>query len=180
MPDTPAVFFDRDGTLIEDVHYCKDPNLVRPLPGAVESLRRLKQAGFRNVIITNQSAIGRGWMTHEQYVAVHNRTLELIGPELIDAAYFCADSPEVESQHRKPAPGMVLEAARDHGINLRNSWMVGDKPVDVQCGLAAGTRSILVLTGRGSRQDGEKADFVANDLAEAVDFILKQSDASPC
>jgi D-glycero-D-manno-heptose 1,7-bisphosphate phosphatase len=180
MPDTPAVFLDRDGTLIEDVHYCKDPNLVRPLPGAVESLRRLKEAGFRNVIITNQSAIGRGWMTHEQYVAVHNRTLELIGPELIDAAYFCPDSPEVESQHRKPAPGMVLEAARDHGINLRNSWMVGDKPVDVQCGLAAGTRSILVLTGRGSRQDGEKADFVANDLAEAVDFILKQSDASPC
>jgi D-glycero-D-manno-heptose 1,7-bisphosphate phosphatase len=180
MLEIPAVFFDRDGTLIEDVHYCDDPRLVRPLPGAIESLQRLKQAGFRIVIITNQSAIGRGWMTHEQYVAVHQRTLELIGSELIDAAYFCADSPEVESQHRKPAPGMVLDAARDHGIDLRHSWMVGDKPVDVQCGRAAGTRSILVLTGRGTRKDGEEADFVANDLAEAVDFILKHSDASPC
>ncbi|HET6409397.1 MAG TPA: HAD-IIIA family hydrolase [Chthoniobacteraceae bacterium] len=180
MPDTAAVFLDRDGTLIEDVHYCKDPDLVRPLPGAIDSLRRLKAAGYRTVIITNQSAIGRGWMTHEQYVAVHNRTLELIGPELIDAAYFCADSPDLDSQHRKPAPGMVLDAARDHGIGLTRSWMVGDKPIDVQCGRAAGTRSILVLTGRGSRNDGEDADFVANDLAEAVDFILKHSDASQC
>jgi D-glycero-D-manno-heptose 1,7-bisphosphate phosphatase len=180
MPDSPAVFLDRDGTLIEDVHYCKDPDLVRPLPGAIESLRRLKSAGFRNVIITNQSAIGRGWMTHEQYVAVHNRTLELIGSDLIDAAYFCADAPEIDSQHRKPAPGMVLDAARDHGIDLQRSWMVGDKTVDVQCGRSAGTRSILVLTGRGTRSDGNGADFIANDLAEAVDFILKQSDASPC
>jgi D-glycero-D-manno-heptose 1,7-bisphosphate phosphatase len=178
MPDKPAVFLDRDGTIIEDVHYCKDPALVRPLPGAISALQRLKEAGFHNVIITNQSAIGRGWMTHHEYEAVHRRTMDLVGSDLIDAAYFCADSPEVESTHRKPAPGMVLEAARDHGIDLPHSWFIGDKLADVECGRAAGTRSILVLTGRGKREDGQSADFIANDLAEAVDFILKQSDAS--
>lgn len=175
----PAVFLDRDGTLIEDVHYCKDPALVRPLPGVIDSLRRLKDAGFRNVIITNQSAIGRGWMTIEQYQAVHERTLELLGTGLIDATYFCADSPEADSQHRKPAPGMVLDAIREHGIDPTTSWFVGDKKIDVLCGKNAGARSILVLCGRGTREDGAEADFIANDLAEAVDFILKQSDASP-
>src|SRR4051812_15686916 len=116
MTNAPAVFLDRDGTLIEDVHYCKDPALVRVLPGAVEALERLKGAGFRTVIITNQSAIGRGWMTQDQYAAVHARTMELIGEEQIDATYFCSHSPEMDSAHRKPAPGMVLDAARDHGI----------------------------------------------------------------
>lgn len=175
----PAVFLDRDGTLIEDVHYCKDPALVRPLPGAIEGLQRLKAAGYRNVIITNQSAIGRGWMTLEEYEAVHARTLAVLGADVIDATYFCADPPESPSTHRKPAPGMVLQAASEHGLNLSRSWFIGDKPIDVQCGLAAGTRSILVLTGRGKRDDGAGADFIANDLAEAVDFILKQLDARP-
>jgi D-glycero-D-manno-heptose 1,7-bisphosphate phosphatase len=75
---------------------------------------------------------------------------------------------------------MVLDAARDHGIDLQRSWMIGDKSVDVQCGRSAGARSIMVLTGRGTRDDAKGADFIANNLAEAVDFILKHSDASPC
>src|SRR5262245_32631601 len=99
----PAVFLDRDGTLIEDVHYCKDPALVRPFPGVIEALRQLKDAGFRNVIITNQSAIGRGLMTLADYEAVHARTVELIGADLFDATYYCADTPDVPSTHRKPA-----------------------------------------------------------------------------
>lgn len=175
----PAIFLDRDGTLIEDVHYCKDPALVRPFAGVVAALDRLKAAGFCNVIVTNQSAIGRGWMTVGEYQAVHARTVELIGAGRIDAAYFCADAPEVPSTRRKPAPGMVLDAARDLQLDLGRSWFIGDKPIDVQCGRAAGIRSVLVLTGRGTRADGVGADFIANDLAEAVDFILKQSDASP-
>lgn len=178
MSNAPAVFLDRDGTLIEDVHYCKDPALVRVLPGAVESLRRIRAAGFRTFIVTNQSAIGRGWMTLEQYHAVHARTMELIGEENIDATYFCSHSPDVESTHRKPAPGMVLEAAGAHGIDLSRSWFIGDKRADVLCGKNAGTRSILVLCGQGKPEDGKDADFVAHDLAEATDFILKHSDAS--
>jgi len=177
MLQRPAVFLDRDGTLIEDVHYCKDPALVRVLPGAIDALRRLRDAGFRTFIITNQSAIGRGWMSLADYHAVHTRTMELLGTDAIDATYYCADAPEAESTHRKPAPGMVLEAARDHGIDLARSWMIGDKAADVLCGRNAGTRTIFVLTGQGSEKDGAQADFIARDLAEAADFILKQSDA---
>lgn len=179
MTDTPAVFLDRDGTLIEDVHYCKDPALVRVLPGVIEALRKLRAAGFRTVIITNQSAIGRGWMTTADYEAVHARTMEAIGGEHIDAAYFCADAPDAASTHRKPAPGMVLEAARDHGIDLAHSWMIGDKRADVHCGRAAGTRTVFVLSGQGTREDGAEADFIARDLAEAAEMILKESDVRP-
>jgi D-glycero-D-manno-heptose 1,7-bisphosphate phosphatase len=179
MLSRPAIFLDRDGTLIEDVHYCKDPGLVRVLPGVIASLRTFKAKGFQNVIITNQSAIGRGWMTLEEYEAVHARTMELLGAGLIDAAYHCADSPDVPSTHRKPAPGMVFTAATDLGLDLHRSWFIGDKPIDVGCGNAAGTRSILVLTGRGTREQGAEADFIANDLAEATEFILKHLDASP-
>lgn len=173
MFNQPAVFLDRDGTLIEDVRYCKDPALVRVLPGVVDALRRLRAAGYRTVIITNQSAIGRGWMSVADYDAVHARTMELIGSEHIDAAYFCADAPEADSTHRKPAPGMVLEAARDHGIDLARSWMIGDKRADVLCGRAAGTRTAFVLSGQGTREDGAEADFIARDLSAAADFILK-------
>lgn len=177
MPDSPAVFLDRDGTLIEDVHYCKDPALVRVLPGVPEALDRLRSAGFRTVIITNQSAIGRGWMSVKDYEAVHARTIELLGPGRIDAAYYCADAPEAQSTHRKPAPGMILDAARDCHIDLARSWMIGDKRADVLSGRAAGTRTIFVLCGQGKREDGAEADFIASDLAEATAFILKQSDA---
>jgi len=178
MLQTAAIFLDRDGTLIEDVHYCKDPALVRAFPGVVDALVSLRARGFRLVIITNQSAIGRGLMTLDQYEAVHARTLEVLAPVEIDATYLCPETPEKPSDRRKPAPGMVLEAARDLDLDLSRSWFIGDKSIDVQCGRASGTRSILVLTGRGTRDDGEGAQFVARDLAEAAEFILKQSDAS--
>jgi D-glycero-D-manno-heptose 1,7-bisphosphate phosphatase len=177
MTQRPAVFLDRDGTLIKDVHYCKDPALVQVLPGVVEALRRVREAGFRTVIITNQSAIGRGSMTLADYEAVHARTLELLGPDLIDATYFCPEAPEAKSPRRKPGIGMVTDAVRDLGIDLQRSWFVGDKSADVGCGRAAGTRTIFVLCGQGKPEDGAGADFIARDLAEAADLILKESDA---
>ena len=173
----PAVFLDRDGTLIKDVHYCKDPALVEVLPGVVEALRRMREAGYRTVIITNQSAIGRGSMTLADYEAVHARTLELIGPDLIDATYFCPEAPEARSPRRKPEIGMVMDAVRDLGIDLPRSWFVGDKAADVGCGRAAGTRTVFVLCGQGTEADGAGADFIARDLAEAASLILKESDA---
>ena len=176
---SPAIFFDRDGTLIEDVHYCKNPADVRVLPGVLDALRKLKSAGFRHIIITNQSAIGRGYMNESDYDAVHARTLELIGERLLDGAYYCPDAPDRPSTHRKPATGMVFDAAREHALDLSRSWFVGDKAIDVECGRAAGTRTILVLTGRGQPEHGAGADFVARDLADAADFILKHLDASP-
>lgn len=178
MAKTPAVFLDRDGTLMEDVDYCRDPALVRLLPSVVEALRELKRAGFRTIIITNQSGIGRGIITPAEYDAVHARLIELLGADSIDAAYFCPDAPGQHSTHRKPAPGMVLDAARDHGIDLGRSWMIGDKAIDVRCARAAGVRPILVLTGYGGSQDPAGAEFVAKDFASAAAFILKAAGAS--
>jgi D-glycero-D-manno-heptose 1,7-bisphosphate phosphatase len=170
---TAAVFLDRDGTLMEEVHYCRDPEKVRLLPGVQEGLRALKNAGYRTVIITNQSGIGRGRITPEEYQAVQERLFSLLGPGLIDGTYFCGDVPGTPSTRRKPAPGMVLEAARDYGLNLERSWFVGDKTIDVECGRGAGTRPILVQTGYGRDESGISAEFVAKDFACAVDFILK-------
>ena len=169
----PAVFLDRDGTLMEDPGYVGNPDLVRVFPGVSESLRRLKRAGFDLVIITNQSGIGRGKFTEADFEAVQRRLLEDLGPGLIDATYMCSDIPGVENSRRKPSPAMILEAAAGRGLDLSGSWMIGDKDIDVQCGVRAGTRSILVLTGQSDDAAGRGAAYVAKNLADAADFILR-------
>ncbi len=175
---TPAVFFDRDGTLMEDTGYVSDPALVSLLPGALEALPALKKAGFRLVLITNQSGIGRGYFTVADYEAVHIRFVELLGADPFDGVYFCPDHPDTASDRRKPAPGMLLEAARDLDLDLAHSWMIGDRESDLLAGRAAGTRSILVRSGIGAHAPTTHADFVAKDLAEAAAFILRESGAS--
>jgi D-glycero-D-manno-heptose 1,7-bisphosphate phosphatase len=171
MSGARAVFFDRDGVLMEEVHYCGDPARVKAFPGAGEALRRIRTAGFRTFIVSNQSGIGRGLITEAQYRAVEDELLRQIGPGLIDATYFCADPPGTPSLRRKPEPGMVLEAAVDYGLDLARSFFVGDKSSDIECGRRAGTRTILVLTGYGAQQNCAP-DFTARDLAEAADIIL--------
>ena len=178
-PLTPAIFIDRDGTIMEEADYCSHPDQVRVIPGASEALRSLKGAGFRLVIVTNQSGIGRGYYTVEDYAAVQARLLALLGDGLIDATYFCPEAPEANSPRRKPSPEMVFEAARDLGLDLARSWFIGDKAIDVQCGHAAGTRAILVQTGHGLGADAGRAEFVAKDFASAAAFILRPADASP-
>jgi len=163
---------------MEEVHYCRDPALVRLIPGAIDALRRLQAAGYRLVIVTNQSGIARGILTVADFEAVQARLLELIGPGLIDATYMCPDGPDAKSERRKPAPGMVCEAVRDLGLDVRRSWFIGDRQADVQCGLNAGARSILVRTGHGHDADPVGAHFVAKDIASAADFILSDSGAS--
>ena len=163
---------------MHEVNYCRDPADVCLLGGAREALRRLKDAGFTLVIVTNQSGIARGLLTESDFEAVQARFFELLGPGLIEATYMCADGPDGASGRRKPAPGMLLEAARDLGLDLARSWMVGDKAADVQCGLAAGTRAMLVRTGHGAGEDAKGAHFVAKDIASAADFILSHSGAS--
>lgn len=174
----PAVFLDRDGTLMDDPGYVGDPALVRLLPGVAAALARLRARGFKTVIVTNQSGIGRGYFTEADFTRVNDRLLELLGADAIDATYFCADHPDTATARRKPEPGMLLEAARDLALDLASSWMIGDRAGDIEAGRRAGVRSILVLTGEGARADASGAAFVANDLVAAVDFILKQSDAS--
>src|SRR5690348_359511 len=104
-----AVFFDRDGTLMEEVNYCGDPALVRVFPRVPDALRRLKSAGFALFLITNQSGIGRGMFTVDQYQAVHREFLRQAGEDVFDASYYCPDAPGVPSKCRKPEPGMVLQ-----------------------------------------------------------------------
>ena len=162
---------------MEEAHYCSHPDQVKIIPGVPEALRALKGAGYRLVIVTNQSGVGRGYYTLADYKAVQAHFLSLLDEGLIDATYFCPESPEAASPRRKPAPEMVFEAQRDLGLDLARSWFVGDKAIDVQCGRNAGVRPILVRTGHGAGENAADAEFVAKDFASAAAFILKTSDA---
>src|ERR1043166_9404639 len=170
---SPAVFVDRDGTIMHDADYCSDPKQVRVFPGVPNALRRLKRAGYKIIVITNQSGIGRGFFSVEQYHAVEAEVLRQLGDGLVDAAYFCPDVPGKPSQCRKPAPGMVLQAAREHDVDLSRSFLIGDKEIDVECAHTAGIRSIRVRTGFDQATKDSCADWVAEDLSAAAEIILK-------
>jgi D-glycero-D-manno-heptose 1,7-bisphosphate phosphatase len=170
---TPAVFFDRDGTLMEEVCYCSDPAQVCVYPGVPEALENLRAAGFRAFVITNQSGLGRGYFTEAQYRAVEAEFLRQAGPGAFDATYVCPDVPGTPSTRRKPEPGMVFEAAADFAIDLARSFFIGDKSADIECGRRAGTRTILVLTGYGAGETCQP-DFTAHDAVEAVEIVLRQ------
>ena len=171
---TPAVFIDRDGTIMEDTDYCSHPKDVRVFPGVLEALRRLKSRGFKLIIITNQSGIGRGLFTLDQYRAVESEVLQQLGDGLIDATYYCPDAPGQHSNCRKPAPGMVVKATQDHHIDLSRSFLIGDKEVDVQCARNAGVRAIRVRTGIQRDVTGSNADWVADDMPAAAKIILNK------
>ena len=170
----PAVFLDRDGTLMRDVDYCGDPGKVEVYPAAAPALRRLKENGYKLVLITNQSGIGRGYFTEDQYRVVETEFLRQLGDGLIDASYHCPDLPTSTSIRRKPGPGMVFEAQRDQRLDLRRSFFVGDKASDIGCGQNAGVRTILVQTGYAADQKNCGADWIARDIAHAADIILEQ------
>jgi D-glycero-D-manno-heptose 1,7-bisphosphate phosphatase len=169
---SPSVFIDRDGTIMHDADYCSDPKQVQVFQGAPEALRRLKKKNYKLIIITNQSGIGRGFFTVEQYRAVEAEVLRQLGDGLIEATYFCPDVPGVPSKFRKPAPGMILQAARDHDVDLTRSFFVGDKEIDAECGHNAGVRTIRVRTGFDKMTDGSHADWVAEDLPAAAKIIV--------
>ncbi len=173
---SPVVFFDRDGTLMEEVNFCNDPADVRAISGLKENLVRLRQSGWRRVIITNQSGIPRGHISLEQYEAVHNELVRQLEGE-IDATYFSADLPDSGSLRRKPQTGMLQEAAMDLQLDLTRSYFVGDKAMDVACGHNGGMPSVLVLTGHGPKHRECGADFVAGDVNEAIDWILQREAA---
>ena len=169
---TPAVFFDRDGTIMQDADYCSDPRDVHVFPFVPDSLRKLEARGYKLIMVTNQSGIGRGYFTREQYETVHAEVLRQIGEPLIDATYVCPDPPGVDSQCRKPAPGMVLQGAREHKVDLSRSIFVGDKEIDVQCGHNAGLKTIRVETGFETNTANSAAEWVVENFAEATEIIL--------
>ena len=129
------------------------------------------------MIVTNQSGIGRGIFSEAEYHAVQAEFLRQLGAEFFEACYFCPDSPDGATERRKPAPGMLVEAAREHGIDLAKSFMVGDKAADIEAGRRAGvSASVLVRTGKGDAEAAcAGADFVADNLSDAAAWILQSA-----
>lgn len=169
---SPAVFLDRDGTIMHDADYCSRPDQVRIFNGVSAAMRRLKSAGYKIIVITNQSGIGRGFFTEKEYRAVETEVARQVGDGLIDATYFCPDAPGRPSECRKPAPGMVLQAARERAVDLSRSFFIGDKEIDAECARNAGVRAIRVRTGFDKMTDGSCADWVTEDLPAAAEIIL--------
>jgi D-glycero-D-manno-heptose 1,7-bisphosphate phosphatase len=169
-----AVFIDRDGTIIEDADYCSQPKQVKVFPDVPQALRRLKSNGFKLIVITNQSGIGRGFFTVDEYRSVESEVSRQLGHGLIAATYFCPDVPGQISSHRKPSPGMILQAKRDHQIDLTRSFFIGDKEIDVECGRNAGVRTIRVQTGFDRDIAGSAADWTAKNFSAAARIILDE------
>lgn len=175
-----AVFLDRDGVIIEERHYLREPEEVVILPGAGPALRRLRDAGFRLIVVTNQSGVGRGYFTLADVSRVHARLeLELGRAGVrIDRIYVAPEAPGQPSRGRKPSPQFLWDARDEFGIDLSRSYMIGDKRIDLECGWNAGVRRcLLVRTGYGGATEREESGrlagvVVCDDLAAAAVWIL--------
>jgi D-glycero-D-manno-heptose 1,7-bisphosphate phosphatase len=187
-----AVFFDRDGTLIEEADFLIDPDLIRATAGAFEAVRRANQAGVLAIVVTNQSGVARGYLSENQLRTINQRMQELFESEgaRLDAVYYCPHHPTeglegyaVTCHCRKPRPGLLEEAARERGICLEQSVTIGDSLRDIEAGHRAGTAGVLVTSGYGQAQAArlqglenplEQPDYVASDILRAVDWALER------
>jgi len=173
----PAVFIDRDGTLIEEVNFLSRVEDLRLFDFTAEAISRLKAAGFLVIVITNQSGIGRGLLEESAMHAIHDE-IRVKLPNGIDGFYHCPHLPDEECTCRKPGLGMIEAACADFDIDLGRSWMIGDKRIDVEAGFNAKIGTAMVLTGYGAKQIKElqrSPDVVADDLLAAVTEILARS-----
>ncbi|MFZ1700388.1 MAG: HAD family hydrolase [Pyrinomonadaceae bacterium] len=170
----PAVFLDRDGTLIEEVNYLSCVEDLRLFPFTASSVKLLKDNGFLVIVVTNQSGIGRGIYTEQDMHAVHDAIQnELSGA--IDAFYFCPHMPSEGCECRKPGLGMIAAAMRDFEIDMDRSWMIGDKRIDVETGQSANISTALVLTGYGTMHNvtlETPPDIVSENMGAVIDHIL--------
>ncbi|SRR6266545_1986989 len=177
---SPAVFLDRDGTIVEDPGFLHEPGKVKLLPGAAEAIRRLKERGFVVVVVSNQSGIARGFYSVDDYAAVQRRLGELLTAHgaRIDGDYYCPHWPDVTGPCtcRKPGVKLFREAQAALDIDFASSWWVGDRLSDVQPALTLGGQGILVATGEGNLHQGQARALgvtVVADLAAAADEILR-------
>ncbi|MCE9618519.1 MAG: HAD family hydrolase [Planctomycetes bacterium] len=186
----PAVFLDRDGTLIDNPGDLGDPEQVKLLPGVPEALKILLENHFKLIVVTNQGGVARGKYSEDAVALVHARIEQMLRaqlrlPAVIDGFYFCPFHPLATLEHykrehpwRKPAPGMLLAAALEHAIDLPRSWMVGDQERDVAAGAAAGCRTLLLSVNR-EHSAASAADFVEADLLHAARRIAAGEIESP-
>jgi len=172
-----ALFLDRDGTVIVDRGYMKDPNQVELLPGASDALRKLAREGWKLIIVGNQSGVGRGLITKEEMDAVQAKFLRLMKSNGIEitASYFCIHAPEDNCECRKPATLSVEKAARDHAISAEQSWMIGDRESDILCGRNAGCSTIW-LRNKEYPVAPELPDFIANNWGDIYERISSDTD----
>ena len=183
------MFLDRDGTINVERNYLHRIADFSFIPGAPEAIRRLKAAGFLVIVVTNQSGVARGYFDEAAVHALHEHIQQLLAARgtRIDGFYHCPHHPiegvgeyRVDCDCRNGSPGMLLQAAREHGIDLNQSFMVGDKLADIEAGRAAGCRSILVRTGYGTSEESRIVEqfpesWICEDLADAVEYILEKA-----
>ena len=185
-----AVFLDRDGTVNEEVGYVRDLDQLRLITGAGAAIKRLNDAGLKVVLVTNQSGVARGYFPESLVHEAHERLEQMLGKEgaRIDAVYYCPHHPTAGNAQytmtcacRKPGTGLIDQAAEDLGLDVKRSYVVGDKWSDVELGQRAGARSILVRSGFAPDDPGNKRplhindpDFTAHTLTEAADWIIAQ------
>jgi D-glycero-D-manno-heptose 1,7-bisphosphate phosphatase len=185
MADDRAAFLDRDGTIIEDVHYLADPEDIKFLDGAIEGLQRMKQAGFKLVVVTNQSGIARGLYSIDEYRAIEARMEERLRAHdvVLSGVFFCPHHPDFTGpcDCRKPGLGMYRNARRNLGVDLAHSFYIGDRLRDVQPALELGGRGILVLTGAGEQEvvNVPSGIEVARDLPGAARLMIEKTRALP-
>lgn len=186
---SPAVFLDRDGTLIKDTGYIDDPDKVQLLPGVADALKKLLATGYQLVIVSNQSGIARGLFDEETLSKTHGRLETLLDRKCIKlaGAYYCpyldgdeaiVDQFRSDSELRKPQPGMLLQAAGELDIDLTKSWMIGDAPRDVQAGKRAGCRTILIQENGAEPLKGEAPTYVAKNFSQAADRVIREMNQS--
>ncbi|MEP6944765.1 MAG: HAD family hydrolase [Acidobacteriota bacterium] len=173
----PAIFVDRDGTLIREVDHLSDIGELSIFPFTATALDLLRAAGYMIVVVTNQSGIGRGYFDEPSMHLIHDQIKSELG-ERIDGFYFCPHLPDAGCRCRKPSLGMIEAACLDLGIDLDGSWMIGDKRIDVETGYNAGIATAMVLTGYGAGDLGSlerKPDIIAENLLAAAEMIVNGS-----
>jgi D-glycero-D-manno-heptose 1,7-bisphosphate phosphatase len=178
-----AVFLDRDGTIIEEKNYLSRVEEVEIFPGAAAALGRLSAAGFKLFIVSNQSGVGRGYFTLAEAEKVNQYLLRELGRDGVrfEKVYVAPESPESPSRGRKPSPQFLLDARAELGVDLAQSYMIGDKLIDLECGWNAGVKKcLLVRTGYGAELERASADqlgaaAVVDDLSAAAQWIIEQT-----
>jgi D-glycero-D-manno-heptose 1,7-bisphosphate phosphatase len=173
---TRLVLIDRDGTLNVNKHYLSDPAQFELIPRAAEAIKLLSELGLTNVVITNQSAIGRGFFDEKQLTKIHDKLKELLAAEgaKIDAVYFCPHTPDDNCNCRKPLPQMAYQAATDFSTDLKKSFVIGDNECDIELGKNISATTILVRTGHGIKTEREgkvSPDYTVENIYEAAVLI---------
>jgi len=181
-----VVYLDRDGTLNFDPGYLNRPEQLRLLPGVGPAVARLNRAGFKTVVLSNQSGVARGLITQDQLEAIHQRLRELLAEDgaWLDGIFICPHHPDEGCICRKPAPGLVHRALQELGVFPGNAIVIGDKATDVELARNVGALAVFVRSGNAPKEEqarmaerGLAPDYVARDLAEAVRWVLEKENA---